>query len=206
MLSILKPVSRLMDDSGKTYINYCKKKISHIEEHIHPRHKILDVGCGVIKNHRLCFDYLQNKGFNIRGIDKKALKTKKIDKGNVTALKHKANSFDVVICLDVVEHIKDYKKAINELERVAKKRVILITPVIKFNTVRRILNRVRSLFGIGILEGHHYEFFKNEIISSFKKKARAKVSYIPYPLPILSSFLHKRKILSSGVFVIDFIP
>ena len=205
MKMLLNQVSGLFDDAGSTYVNYCKKKSKLVERKIKPGHRILDVGCGVIKNHRLCFDYLKNKGFNIKGVDKKPVRSMNIEKGSITSLRYKKNSFDVVVCLDVVEHIKDYKRAIRELERVAKKRVIIVTPVTKFNAMKRFMNWIRRNFGIDAIEGHYYEFFKKEIVSSFKKKASAKVSYIPYPLPILSSFFHKTKILSSGVFVVDFL-
>ena len=205
MKLLLNQLSGLVDDSGSTYINYCRKKARLVEKKIEPGHRVLDVGCGVIKNHRLCFDYLQDRGFDVRGVDRKAVKARKIEKGSIKSLKYKKSSFDVVICLDVIEHVKDYKRAISELERVARKRVILVTPVTKFGTVRRLMNWVRRNFGIGVIEGHYHEFFKKEIVSSFRKRARARVSYMPFPLPVFSSFLHKRKILSSGVFVVDFI-
>lgn len=37
-------------------------------------------------------------------------------------------SFDLVICTHAIEHIRDYKRAISELKRVAKRYIIIIMP------------------------------------------------------------------------------
>lgn len=37
-------------------------------------------------------------------------------------------SFDLVICTHAIEHIRDYKRAITELKRVAKRYIIIIMP------------------------------------------------------------------------------
>lgn len=38
------------------------------------------------------------------------------------------NAFDTVICTHVIEHVLDYRRAIAELRRIAKKRLIIIVP------------------------------------------------------------------------------
>jgi 2-polyprenyl-3-methyl-5-hydroxy-6-metoxy-1,4-benzoquinol methylase len=40
----------------------------------------------------------------------------------------KDNSFDTVTCLEVIEHLPDIGKVINELERIARKRIIISVP------------------------------------------------------------------------------
>jgi predicted SAM-dependent methyltransferase len=46
----------------------------------------------------------------------------------------KNNSFDIVLCVEVLEHLKrdEGEKLLKEMERIAKKQVILTTPVGKF--------------------------------------------------------------------------
>ena len=48
--------------------------------------------------------------------------------GDVKVLPFKDNSFDIITCLEVLEHIDDTNKVINELIRVASKYVILSVP------------------------------------------------------------------------------
>ena len=41
---------------------------------------------------------------------------------------YKDNNFDVVTCIDVIEHVPDYKNLINEMLRVSKRSVFISTP------------------------------------------------------------------------------
>lgn len=50
-----------------------------------------------------------------------------IDK-NATNLPYKKNSFDTIILSDVIEHIDDWKKAVEEAIRVSKNQVIITVP------------------------------------------------------------------------------
>ncbi len=54
--------------------------------------------------------------------------------GDVRHLPLKDKSFDVVICMEVLEHLEkvDGEKLLGELERVAKRQVLLSTPVGKY--------------------------------------------------------------------------
>jgi len=55
----------------------------------------------------------------------------KAEVGNINKLKFRNNNFDVILCSEVLEHIKDYKKALKELHRVLKKegKIIITVPV-----------------------------------------------------------------------------
>ncbi len=65
-----------------------------------------------------------------------------IDKGEITSLPYKDSQFDVVTCLDVMEHLPpdDTKRALKELWRVSRK-VILVS----------ISNEESKLEGVGVL-------------------------------------------------------
>lgn len=54
-----------------------------------------------------------------------------IDEG-LPKLPFRDNSFDTVVCSDVLEHIGSHKQAINELLRVARKKVIITVPAYKW--------------------------------------------------------------------------
>jgi len=89
---------------------------------------ILDAGCGngAISN------YLE--GFNITAMDRseealKYVKNKAI-LGSLDNLPFEDNSFDMVMCSDVLEHLPDeiYKQTIKEFKRVSKKYILIISP------------------------------------------------------------------------------
>jgi hypothetical protein len=54
--------------------------------------------------------------------------------GDVRCLPFANHSFDVIICLEVLEHLEraDGKQLLKELERVASRQIILSTPVGKY--------------------------------------------------------------------------
>ncbi|MBL7718640.1 MAG: class I SAM-dependent methyltransferase [Flavipsychrobacter sp.] len=54
-------------------------------------------------------------------------------KGFVEHLPFADNTFDIVTCTHTVEHILDLKQAVNELKRVARKQLIIVTPRQKYN-------------------------------------------------------------------------
>ena len=46
----------------------------------------------------------------------------------IEALPFKDGEFDTVVCTHVIEHVLEYREAIAELRRIAKKRLIIIVP------------------------------------------------------------------------------
>ena len=96
---------------------------------------VLDVGCGT----GYLIDYLhQNtrdvvctyKGFDIQ-VDEalgQQLSFAEFFEGKVEELPFPDDSFDVVISTHLLEHILDIRKAISELRRVCRKRLIIVVP------------------------------------------------------------------------------
>jgi len=54
-------------------------------------------------------------------------------KGVIEKLPFPDKSFDIVTCTHTIEHIINLKQAIDELKRVARKQVIIVTPCQKYN-------------------------------------------------------------------------
>lgn len=96
---------------------------------------VLDVGCG--EGFTLNRLRKADIGKDLIGVDfsKTAVKLGKehfpsldLREGNIYKLPFKDNTFDLVICLEVLEHLEDPEKALKELVRVSKKHCIISVP------------------------------------------------------------------------------
>lgn len=108
--------------------------------------KILDVGCG----EGFTLKKLEEKkiGKANEGIDysEEAIKigkniypSLKIMSGNVYDLNYPDNSFDIVLCTEVLEHLDDPDRAVDELKRVSSKYILFSVPNEPFFTVVNLL-------------------------------------------------------------------
>lgn len=97
--------------------------------------KVLDVGCG----EGFTLDRLQkeNIGEKLEGIEyldqaialgRKYHPDITIKKGTIYKLPYKENTFDMVLCTEVLEHLDDPEKALQELVRVTQKYCLLSVP------------------------------------------------------------------------------
>lgn len=104
--------------------------------HLKNCHSVLDVGCGNESPLYRVKKTFYSEGFDGFKLSIEKSKKKKIhDKytvGNIVDLHRyfKPKSFDAVIALDVIEHFekKVALRLIKDLEKIAKKKVILLTP------------------------------------------------------------------------------
>lgn len=104
-------------------IDFIKKNIK-----ISPEDTLLDVGCG-----NGYFTYHLAKLCDVTGLDfsEQMLKINphhKLVKGDAENLPFDKNSFNIVFCSNLMHHLKNPKKAIEEMKRVAKNYVIISEP------------------------------------------------------------------------------
>ena len=92
--------------------------------------KVMDAGCG----HGILLYNLSKRGASCTGFDysdryiketkknfkKLNVKNFKLIRGDLTKIHLPDNSFDIIFCLDVLEHIPSVEQAIKELKRVLK--------------------------------------------------------------------------------------
>lgn len=103
--------------------------------------KALDVGCGG----GFSCEYMAKRGVKVSGIDLSQkciqaaqdhakLNNLEIDyrRGVAEQLPYEDNSFDVVICVDVLEHVADVKQVIAEIHRILKPQGLFF-----FDTINR---------------------------------------------------------------------
>jgi 2-polyprenyl-3-methyl-5-hydroxy-6-metoxy-1,4-benzoquinol methylase len=148
---------------------------------------ILDVGCG----EGFTLEMLRKKGVGkkLEGVDfldraiqlgKKEHPKLTLKQGTIYDLKYKDNSFDLVICSEVLEHVDDPERAIQELVRVTRKYCLFSVPnepIFMLGNFFRGKNITR--FGNDIEHINHWAFWQ------FKKfvSEHATIKKARYPLP-----------------------
>ncbi|MBC1280159.1 3-demethylubiquinone-9 3-O-methyltransferase [Nostoc sp. UCD121] len=174
--------------------------------------KVLDIGCGG----GLACEFVANLNADISGIDlsfnsikiaqEHARKSNlKIDYQRALAekLPYEENSFDVVLCFDVLEHVEDWKKVISEACRVLKEDGLFL-----FDTINR--NFKSKFIMIWLLEdtlkhippGLHdwNKFIKpQEMIEAMRNNGFADFEIKGFDLTGGSSFKTLRTILLKGL-------
>jgi SAM-dependent methyltransferase len=146
--------------------------------------KILDAGCGP----GVMLKPLQKYG-NVLGIDisSEALKYAKlrgkVEKGDITKLRFKKNTFDLILSMDVLYHmwVLDVSKALSEYDRVLKKGGLLILREPAYNWMRGNEDR-------GSLTARRFTKKELEKLiekNSFKVEKETYANFILFPIVLL---------------------
>lgn len=157
----------------KLFIENFYKNLIKLAKPLNPI-TVLDAGCGEgITLNKLIENGVGDK---LEGVDYSDLAitlSKKINPqlnirhGSVYSLPYEDNSFDLVICTEVLEHLDDPKKGLKEIIRASKKYLILTVPNEPWFTYQRILR------GKNILHfGAHPEHIQHWTVGKFKKFIR----------------------------------
>lgn len=147
---------------------------------------ILDVGCG--EGFTMSQLKTENSKLKIVGVDSldESVKIAKeihpyldIRKGDIYKLDFKDNSFDLVLCTEVLEHLTDPKKALSELKRVTKRYLILSVPNEPLFTIQRFL-RGKNVMGLGC-HPEHIQWWTYSAFPKFVKSEDLKVLNVKAP-------------------------
>jgi len=103
-----------------------------------------------------------------------------IKKGNIYELPYKANSFDLVVCTEVLEHLENPKKGLSELLRVTRKYLLLSVPNEPLFTVQRIF-RGKNVLKLGA-HPEHLQHWSSGAFEKFVAK-QCKIIDSRTPLP-----------------------
>lgn len=155
-----------------------RKKIA--KEYLNDCNVILDLGCGPGR----FLDIFHEK--TVIGLEKNIKKIKKTQRrflinGDANSLPFKNAVFDGVLCTEVLEHIKNYKKVINEIGRITKLKgkILITTPNKKYEFYKNFLAWMK-------LWPHKYDKWisTDSLIKVCKKNFNVSVSGI-FPVNLL---------------------
>jgi len=150
--------------------------------------KLLNAGCGEGDyNYYLTDKFEEIISFDINKIDVNTAKLNspkncKCEVGIVEKIKYTNESFDSIICLEVIEHLKDERKALKELYRVLKKEGQLIISVphsnypFLFDPINYILEKItKKHLAIGSWSYGHTRLYTRDKIEEEIKEAGFKI-------------------------------
>ncbi len=160
---------------------------------------ILDVGCGEgFTLHRL---KMRGIGSKLEGIEyskaaielgKKTYPDIKITEGSIYELPYEDNTFDLVLCTEVLEHLEDPEKALKELVRVSKKYLVISVPNEPlFMMAQLVRGKNWSRFGNDIEHINHWTMFG--LPRFVAKNAGTNIKFLAkrYPFAWTMVFLEK---------------
>ena len=102
-------------------------------------------------------------------------------KGSAYELPYKDNSFDLVICTEVLEHLEEPTKALREMLRVSKKYLIISVPNEPFFMLSNFL-RGKNLSRLGNDEGH-INHWGPLSLKKYLEKNGLKIKKVKLPFP-----------------------
>lgn len=168
------------------YANFYRELIALLKTV--PHKSILDAGCG----EGFSLNRIKKAGIEatMEGVDmeeaaimigKKLFPDFNLKLGSIYKLPYKDNSFDVVLCNEVLEHLDDPQKALSELNRVSKSHLILSVPNEPFHRISR-MSRGKAILKLGKHPEHvnHWTFWT---FRNFLKKNGLFVEKTALPFP-----------------------
>ncbi|CCO09090.1 class I SAM-dependent methyltransferase [Desulforamulus hydrothermalis] len=199
------------------YLNMIEQEKSHwwykgrreiigqvIKPYLQPAMKILDAGCGAGGNMEYMLKYGSVVGVDIAPEMVKHCRKKGLSAycESITALPFADHVFDLVICLDVLEHLADERAALAELTRVVRPGGVVVVSVPAFNW----------LWGEHDILNNHYRRYNygqlNRLVKEFPLSIERTTYFNFFLLPIvwavrqfknsLPGFLNKRTDLYLG--------
>lgn len=165
-------------------INRFLIKILKEIENQNPRN-ILDVGCGEGQADSFFLKFHPNLKITGVDFDEKALKEAKINcpamkikKADVYHLPFADKSFDLILCLEVLEHLKNPERAIKEIKRIGRHFLISVPNEPFFSLLSFFSGKYLKTFGH---HPEHLQFWSKKSFTEFIKKeipkTKIKISF-----------------------------
>lgn len=176
----------------KKFFRSQEEKIEVILNILKPR-IVLDAGCGYGRYTKI----MTKLDFDVHSIDISKPMIDEIKKINpqfkwcpVENIEYPDNFFDLVLCIDVADHLKSLKKAIEEFFRVLKKNGYLLLTVAISNSPFILMNKVMRRLLKGLMKRppiskSYYEDEVKRVLKKFVVLPPVTLTYYHLPLEIL---------------------
>lgn len=158
---------------------------------------ILDAGCG---EGFTMYNLVKNKiGQTVTGIEfsyeaialgNKLFPTLDIKQGSAYGLPYKDNSFDLVVCTEVLEHLDNPKQGLKEALRVTTRYAIFSVPNEPFFMLSNLL-RGKNVSRLGNDPGH-INYWTIVSFQNFLKVNGVKMKILKFPFPWILALGEKR--------------
>lgn len=150
-------------------------KIVTIVRQMNPQ-TILDIGCGngvplfylnryVPHNQIVGLDTSRKELEIAKGINKEA----DFVVADINTLPFREEIFDLVLCLEVLEHLKDTTKALSSLHKVGRKTVVISVPDSSFFNIMSLFS-LRNIRNLGEDKIHLHNFNKTRLTKLLKEE------------------------------------
>ena len=175
---------------GQFLINKFYSELSHLISSLDQSNwnEVLEVGCGIGQSTSIIAPLLKPQiKFQATDVEERLIQTASlknpstpISYGDIYQLQFATNSMDLVISLEVIEHLENPQKALQNLKKITKKYVILSVPR---EPIWCFLNMCRGKYlkNWGNTPGHIQHFSKNAFIKFVSSEF--KILEVKSPLP-----------------------
>jgi 2-polyprenyl-3-methyl-5-hydroxy-6-metoxy-1,4-benzoquinol methylase len=190
---------RILDQNWR-YLPVYLEKMQFINSYLKGKQKskIIDIGCG----EGLLVEKYQKHGFTIKGTDYN-YSSKYVAKDDITQSKLHDQSFDLILCLDVIEHLSFEQQilATNELFRIVKPsgRVLMSVPNLAHFASRLSFLFTGKLIRTSTIDRHPGDRPMEEYLALFKKTG-FEITFIrglfpTYPIISVLTYLWPSKVV-----------
>lgn len=174
-------------------MKFIKRYLDKIPKNI----KIIDLGCG----EGVLVEEYKNEGWDIVGLDYN-YSSKFVIKGDITDLKFKDQTFDLVLALDIIEHLSfdEQEKALSEISRILKRdgRVLISIPNLAHFASRITFLLSGKLLRTSMVDRHKGDRPIGEYIDLIKDNfeiINRKGFFPTFPVISLLTYLYPNKVL-----------
>jgi len=152
---------------------------------------VLEVGCGegeladyLLQHSAERPQYFEASDLSLDVISPESDPLIKFRESSIYELPYSENSFELVVCSEVLEHLEYPQRGLSEIARVAEKGVLLSTP---WEPVWRLLNLARGKYvmNFGNTPGHIQHFSRQGLIKLAQTHLEVVNKRIPLPWTII---------------------